>query len=127
MDEGGRTRVLLIANRPSVSRDVARLLAEAGLHVRVASRLTQAISVVVLERPTFVVFDSHLAVSEGPYAISALLRLLETYSTPAVDFAVRSSADDDGLEGAGRPAPLRPRPHLPSLQAEAELPNESVG
>jgi CheY-like chemotaxis protein len=122
----GRTLILLIADRPSVSREVARLLVEAGLHVQVASSVTEAISGVVLGRPTIVVFDSHLAISEGTHAVSALLRMLDTYNTPAVDFTVHNAADD-GLEGAGRPAPLRPRPRLASLQAEAELPNESVG
>jgi len=127
VDQGGRARILLIADRSSVRREVARLLVEAGLHVQVLSTIAEAISVVVLELPTFVVFDSHLGASEGTHAVSTLLRTLETYRLQAVDFAVHSAADDDGLEGAGQPAPLRPRPQLPSLQAEAELPNESVG
>ena len=126
MGQGGLTRVLLIADRPAVSREVARLLFEAGLHVRVASTIAEAISAVVLDPPTFVVFDSHHSVSEGTQAVNALIRLLEAYSVPAIDFAVHSAADD-GLAGAGRPAPIRPRPYLPFLQAEAQLTNESSG
>jgi len=95
--------------------------------VQVRSTIAEAISVVILERPTFVVFDSHLGVSAGTHAVGVLLRLLETYGVPAFDFADHGAADDDGLEGAGRPAPLWPRPQLPSLQAEANLPNESAG
>jgi CheY-like chemotaxis protein len=127
VDEGDRKRILLIADRPTVRGRVARQLVEAGLHVQVTSTIPDAISVVVLEPPTLVVFDSHLAVSEGTHAVSALLRLLETYSLPAFDFADPSAAEDGGLEAAGRPAPLRPKPQLPSLQAEAELPHESAG
>ena len=103
------------------------MLAEVGLHTQVTSTIAEAISVVVLARPAFVVFDSHLAVTEGTHAVSALLRLVETYSLPAIDFADQVAADDDGLEGAGRPAPLRPRPQLPHLRAQPELPNESIG
>jgi CheY-like chemotaxis protein len=127
VDHGDRARILLIADRPALKRRVARQLVEAGLHVQVASTIADAIAVVVLERPTLVVFDSHLAVSEGTHAVSALLRLLDTYSLRALDFAAPSAAEDDGLEAAGRPAPLLPKPQLPSLQAEAELPHESVG
>ena len=127
MDQWDRARILLIADRPAVRRRVVRRLVEAGLHVQVTSTIVDAISVVVLEPPTFVVFDSHLAVSEGTHAVSALLRLLETYSLRALDFADPSAAADGGSEPAGRPAPLRPKPQLPSLQAEAELPHESVG
>jgi ActR/RegA family two-component response regulator len=127
VDQRGRARILLIADRPSVRREVARLLVEGGLHVQVVSTIAEAISAVVLERPTFVVFDSHLAASEGTHAVSDLLLMLETYRLQAVDFTGHRAADDDGLEGAGQPAPLRPRPPLRSLQAEAELPNESVG
>jgi hypothetical protein len=105
---------------------VARLLAEAGLDIQVTSTIAEAISVVLLERPALVVFDSHLAVTGGTHAVSSLLRLVETCSLPAVDFADQLAADD-GLEGAGRPAPLRPKPQLPHLRAQAELPNESVG
>ncbi len=123
---GDRARILLIAERPAVSRQAARLLVEAGLHVQVTTSITDAISIVVLERPTFVVFDSHIAGTQGTHAVSTLLRLLETYAVPALDFAV-PKATDDGLEAAGRPAPLLPRPQLPSLQAEAELRDESVG
>jgi len=122
----GRSRILLIADRPSVRRQVARRLVEAG-HVQVVSTIAEAISIVVLDRPTCVVFDSHLAGSQGTHAVSALLRILETYRLPAVDFAVHGAAGGDGLTGAGQPAPLRPRPQLPYLQAEAEPPNESVG
>jgi CheY-like chemotaxis protein len=124
----GRARILLIADRLKVRRTVARLLVEAGLHVQVESTIAAAISVVVLQRPTLVVFDSHLAATEGTHAVSVLLRLLETHRLQAVDFAIDSEAIDDGLGGGtGQPAPLRPRPQLPLLHAEAELPNESVG
>jgi CheY-like chemotaxis protein len=127
VETGGRPRILVIADRPSVRLRVARLLAEAGLHIQVTSSIAEAISVVVLERPAFVVFDSHLAVTEGTHKVSVLLRLLETYRLPAVDFAAQVAANDQGLEGAGWPAPLRPKPQLPHLRAQAELPNESVG
>jgi hypothetical protein len=106
---------------------VARQLVEAGLHVQVTPTIADAISIVILEPPTFVVFDSHLAVSEGTHAVSTLLRLLETYNLRALDFADPSAVAGDGWETAGRPAPLHPKPQLPSLQAAAELPQESVG
>jgi CheY-like chemotaxis protein len=127
VDQRDRARILLIADRPAVRRRVARQLVEVGLHVQVTSSIADAISVMVLEPPTFVVFDSHLAVSEGTHAVSALLRLLETYTLRAIDIADPSAAGDDGLEAAGRPAPLRPKPQLPPLQAAADLPDESVG
>jgi DNA-binding response OmpR family regulator len=127
VEQGARTRILLIADRPEVRREVARLLVEAGLYVQVTSTVAEAIPIVVLERPTFVVFDSHLAVSQGTHEVTALLELLHTYDLPVLDFADRRATGSDGLEGAGRPAPLRPRPRLPSLQAEAELPNQSTG
>jgi CheY-like chemotaxis protein len=127
VETGGRTRILVIADRPAVRQMVARLLAEAGLHIRITSTVADAISVVVLERPAVVVFDSHLAVTEGTHAVSVLLRLAETYGLPAVDFADQVAADDGGLEGAARPAPLRPKPQLPYLRAHVEVPNESVG
>ena len=95
--------------------------------MRVTSTIDEAISIVVLERPAYVVFDGHLAASEGTHAVSALVRLLETYRIPAIDISYPNAADDDRLDGAGRGTPLRPRPQPPSLQAEAELPNESVG
>lgn len=101
VEQGGRVRILLIADRPGVSREVARLLVAAGLYVQVASTIAEGIAAVVLERPAFVVFDSHLAVSEGPHAVSALLRLLEVHSLPALDFADHNATDSDGLEGAG--------------------------
>ena len=126
MDLGDRARILLIAERPAVSRKVARLLAEAGLHVQVTPSISDAISIVVLECPTFVVIDSHIAGSQGTHAVSTFLRLLETYAVPAIDFTV-PRATYDGSEAAGRPAPLLPRPQLPSLRAEAEAPDESVG
>jgi CheY-like chemotaxis protein len=126
--EGRPRRVLLAADRPSVSRLVARRLAEAGLHVHVVPTITEAISAVVLDWPSCVVFDSHLAGSQGVHAIAALLRLIETYDIPAVDFAVRTSGEDrDRPEGAGWPAPLRPGPSPPPLQAEAEIPDETAG
>ena len=127
MGQGHLTRILIVASRPAVSREVARLLVEAGLHVRVISTIADAIAAVVLDPPTFVVFDSHSAVIEGTRAVNALMRLLEAYAIPAIVFTLHSATRDDGLEEAGRPAPIRPRPYLPSLQAEAELPNESVG
>jgi CheY-like chemotaxis protein len=129
VETGAQAWILLIGDRQAVRRRVARLLLAAGFLVRVTSTIAEAISVVVLERPTLVVFDSHLAAIEGDgiHAVNALLRLLETYDLPAVDFVARSEANDDGLEGAGRPAPLRPKPGLPYLRAEAELPDESVG
>jgi CheY-like chemotaxis protein len=129
VDTGSRARILVIADRPAVRREVARLLVESGLLVRATATIAEAISVVILERPTLVVFDSHLAAIEGDgiHAVSALLRLLDTYGLPAVDFVDRSVATDDGLEGAGWRTPLRPRPRPPYLRAEAELPKESVG
>jgi len=119
--------ILVVADRPTVRREAARRLLEGGLGVRGTSTIAEAISIVVLESPACVVFDGHLAASEGTHAVSALLRLLETYRLPAVDISYPNAPDDDRLEGAGHGAPLRPGPQPPSLRAEAELPNESVG
>src|SRR5438105_2287769 len=127
MADGGVTRILLIAARPAIRREVGRLLVEAGLRIEVTPTIAEAISVVVLDCPSFVVFDSHLAVSEGAHAVTALVQLLEGYGVRAVDFALSTGADENGLEGAGRPAPLRPRPHPPSLNAAAHLPDASFG
>ena len=77
--------------------------------------------------PEVTVFGTSTNCTTPSYAVSSLLRLLETYSLRALDFADPSDAADGGSEPAGRPAPLRPKPQLPSLQAEAELPHESVG
>ena len=62
--------------------------------MEVVATIAEAIPVVVLGRPTFVVFDSHLATSTGAHAVGALLRLLETHGLEAVDFAVHSEAGD---------------------------------